>query len=469
MAAVASGSVAVTPLRLNMSPPPAHGRRVRGALVLLCALLVFVGVAFRTGAPEATPAPASAPTIPTAAVSGVREGTAEPLVAPSPSLAGALNPLGIEHPDACLTVRAGDKVLYESRPEMAVAPASVTKILTAAAALDALGQSARLRTGVLADAPPLNGVVAGSVWLVGGGDPVLATDAWARRSSPVPLYTSLDELADRVVAAGVRRVEGAVVGDDRRYDDDRYVDTWPARLVGDGEAGPLSALSVNDGFRVWGHPGVPFTDPPAGAAGLFTELLVARGVAVVQPPSSGGAGGGVEIAGIDSPPVGDLVDAMLRGSDNGTAELLVKELGLRRFGDGSTAAGVRAMRDLLGRGGVPLEGVVIADGSGLSGAARLTCRSVTALLAARSADLAGRLPVAGRDGTLARRFLNSQVAGRLRAKTGSLNGVSALAGYADNVGGETLSFTYIINGLPGEASGRATQDAVAAALVATTP
>lgn len=115
---------------------------------------------------------------------------------------------------------------------------------------------------------------------------------------------------------------------------------------------------------MWGHPGVPFADPPTEAAAQFTDLLAARGVAVVGPSARGLApGDAVDVAGIESPSVGDLVHAMLRDSDNGTAELLVKELGVRRFGDGSTAAGVGAMHDLLGNG-VPLRGVVIADGSG---------------------------------------------------------------------------------------------------------
>lgn len=449
-------------------------------VALTAVLVVLVGVAagaasLRTASRRATPVAAPAPTItspsmPPVPIAPRREPAAPPVAAPSQALATALDAVWNEAPGGCLTVRSGEKVLYEANPDKVVAPASVTKLLTAVAVLESLGQEARLRTSVVAAAAPVDGVVAGDLWLVGGGDPVLGTDAWARRSGgQTPLYTSLDALADRVVASGVRRVEGGVVGDERRYDRDRYVDTWPARLIADGEAGPLSALTVNDGFRVWGHPGVPFADPPTGAATLFTELLAARGVIVIRPSSSDAARGSVAIAGIDSPSVGDLVHAMLLDSDNGTAELLVKELGLRTFGDGSTVAGVRVLRDVLRGGGVPLQGVVIADGSGLSDLARLTCGSLTALLVARSADLAGRLPVAGQDGTLARRFVNAPVAGHLRAKTGSLDGVAALAGYADNTGGATLSFSFIINGLPRGGSGRALQDAVVAALVAITP
>jgi D-alanyl-D-alanine carboxypeptidase/D-alanyl-D-alanine-endopeptidase (penicillin-binding protein 4) len=159
---------------------------------------------------------------------------------------------------------------------------------------------------------------------------------------------------------------------------------------------------------------------------------------------------------------------MLRESDNGTAELLLKEVGLRHEGEGSTAAGAGTVHDVLREDAVP-DGTTVADGSGLSEAARLTCRAVTALLATRSDDLFPRLPVAARDGTLARRFVDSSVAGRLRAKTGTLDGVEALAGYAENTGGVTLAFSFIINGLPRGASGRPLQDAVAEVLVGTLP
>jgi D-alanyl-D-alanine carboxypeptidase/D-alanyl-D-alanine-endopeptidase (penicillin-binding protein 4) len=394
-----------------------------------------------------------------------------PRLGPSAALTAALDPVWRDTPGGCISVMDGDRVVYEANDGAAVVPASVTKLFTAAAALDGLGADARLRTVVRTAAPPVDGVVAGDLWLIGGGDPVLGTEAWAGQlDSSLRLYTSLDVLADRVVAAGIRHVEGGVVGDESRYDADRYVDTWPDRLIADGEAGPLSALAVNDGFLIWGHPGVPFDDPPTQAAAIFAELLVARGVTMTAPAAAGRADTwAVEVAAVDSPTVGELVHAMLRDSDNGTAELLVKELGLQQFEEGSTAAGVRAVRELVGRSGIPLAGVTAADGSGLSEAARLTCTSVTMLLTTKAADLARRLAVAGQDGTLARRFLGTPVAGRLRAKTGSLDGVAALGGYVDNSSGTTLAFAYVVNGLMHDSSARSLQDALAAALVTTPP
>lgn len=228
---------------------------------------------------------------------------------------------------------------------------------------------------------------------------------------------------------------------------------------------------MNDGFRTWGHPGQPFADPPADAAALFAELLAARGVSIGGAVAGAGAApaAGIEIAGIDSPPIGELVHAMFSGSDNGTAELLVKELGRQRKGEGTTTAGTQAITEVLRAEDAAIDGVTIADGSGLSDAARVTCRSSTTLLSLEAGASGGRLAVGGRDGTLARRFLGTPAAGRLRARTGSLEGTAALAGYVDAENDTTVEFAYMINGLHHGESGRPLQDRLATALATASP
>jgi len=441
------------------------------AVAVLAAAIAFAtSAAAPDGSRSSDAATSTAPIVPSTTTPTTA--TTTTALAPVWPLASALDPVWADTPGGCLRVTAGDRVLYDVGTGAAVVPASVTKVFTAAAALRVLGPDRRLRTTARAAAAPTDGVVAGDLWVVGGGDPVLGTDAWAAQLDPDErLYTSLDQLADRVVAAGVRRVEGRVLGDESRFDADRYVDTWPARLIRDGEAGPLSALSVNDGFATWGHPGVPFGDPPADAAALFAELLEARGVIIAGGGAAAGVAppGSMELAGIDSATVGELVHAMLRDSDNGTAELLVKELGRQRLGEGSTEAGARVIVDVLGAVGVPFDGVTIADGSGLSDAARLTCQALTTLLARDADAMSGRLAVAGRDGTLARRFAGTPAAGRVRAKTGSLDGVAALAGYIDTANGTTVEFAYLINGLPIGEPGRTLQDRLASAVAVATP
>lgn len=351
---------------------------------------------------------------------------------------------------SCLMVADGEEVLFERNPDLGVIPASTMKLLTATAVLARIEPESRLATPVLAGArPDAAGVVAGDLWLVGGGDPVLGTLPYGHSFRRQPqLLTAIEVLADRLVAAGVRRVTGRVVGDDGRYERVRYLPSWPARYVSGNETGPLSSLSVNDAFERWTTGKVPFSDPAAGAAGVLNELLRQRGVQVDHPPASGAfPKGAVELASVASPTITELVGQMLRESDNTTAELLLRELGLRVLGTGTTGAGRRVVVDTLRRMGLPMAGVRVVDASGLDRGNRVTCRFLVALLtdAPTAALTAGGLPVAAQSGTLYRRFLATPVAGHVRAKTGTIRGVSGLAGHADGAGDRPLTFAYIQN------------------------
>lgn len=453
------------------------GRGVTAAIAAAISLVGGLGiaVAVRPASPDAvdrsgpgqavSPAPSPATTSTTApeAVPPVAESQSQ--LVPDTALKLALDAVWSRTPRGCLTVADRGQVLYAANPEAAVAPASVIKMLTASAALDLLDENEVLKTQVRSAAVGPGGVIAGDVWLVGGGDPLLGTADWATATERGDV-TSLETLADRVVAAGVSAIDGRVVGDESRYDALRYVDSWPPRLIQDGEIGPMSALEVNGGFRTLGHPGEPFADPPSAAAGVLTELLLQRGVRV-----QGGAAAGQappearELAAVESAPVGRLVQTMLRESDNMVAELLVKEIGLRSAGVGSTSAGVQAVAQSLQRQGLPVGGTTVADGSGLSDDDRVTCRLLASLLSQAEESLIGGLPLAARDGTLERRFVGTPVAGRMRAKTGSLDGIASLAGTVQTAAGNRLTFAYVVNGLPVGDSGRKLQDALAAALV----
>lgn len=442
--------------------------------VALAALLAATGTGVATwrlatsdGGDEraAPPSPSTSPSTSSTTTPAAPPSTSTPATSAAPTpLASAMQELWTRVPAGCASVTDDAGVVYEMNPDFGARPASVVKVLTAIAALDTLGADRRMTTSVRATAP-VDGVVAGDVWLIGGGDPMLGTEAWASTTEPA-IHTSLDALADRVVATGVRVIEGRIVGDDSRYDRARTVASWPRRLVADGESGPLSALLVNDGFRVWGHPGVPFADPAAGAAGLLTDLLRARGVDVRGDAASAPSPAPElpTLASIDSPPLGDIVDAMLRESDNETAELLFKEMGRLGGAGATTEAGEAFVRARLTAMGLPMEGSRLADGSGLSDDDRVTCRLLTAALSTRGASIVDGLAVAGRSGTLRTRLGGTELVGRLRAKTGSLDGVSGLAGFVDVDGGRRLTFALLVNGLPISDSGRSIQDEFALAL-----
>jgi D-alanyl-D-alanine carboxypeptidase/D-alanyl-D-alanine-endopeptidase (penicillin-binding protein 4) len=375
-----------------------------------------------------------------------------------PALAGARD-------RSCLVVHEGDRVVYERNPGMALLPASNLKLLTAVTVLDTIDPNERLRTEVHAGAPPApGGVVNGPLWLVGGGDPLLETADYvaADKYQPHP-HTSFEQLADQLVAAGVRHVTGGVLGDETRYDTQRYLPTWKPSYVTDAEVAPLGALMVNDGeVRFKPQKATNADNPAVHAATVLTNLLQARGVVVDGGPGAGAAPkGSPVVTSIDSLPIKDMVGEMLKESDNTTAELLTRELGRRVVGQATTAAGVSVIRNHLTSLHLAVNQLVSVDGSGLDRSDRATCGLLLVALSAgkHPADLAAGLPVANKDGTLFDRFKNNPAAGRLRAKTGSLTGVAALSGFVDQ-----LSFSLVANELPRDATGRALQEQVGAAL-----
>lgn len=365
--------------------------------------------------------------------------------------------------DTCVHVRAGD-VRYDHRIEDPQAPASVQKLLTAVAALSELGPDTRFETEVLTG-DVVDGVVSGNLYVRGGGDPVLATAAYMAREPNQPqIYSSVEALADAVVATGVTRIVGSVVGDESRYDQVRYNPAWPARFISQGQIGPVSALSVNDAFDYFPETASagfgPAPDPALYAAAVIDAALRARGVEIGAPPTSGGTPSGGEVLVTHrSPPVTDIVVQLLRESDNNTAEILLKELGRQRSGEGSFGTGQAAVEAILEEEGIDTGVVNVADGSGLATENVLTCDlAVDILEHAPTADaVRAGLAVAGESGTLVRRWLGTGLEGKVRAKTGTLNQVTALAGFAET-GEGPASFAVVVN----LDSGRIQLDTVAA-------
>jgi D-alanyl-D-alanine carboxypeptidase/D-alanyl-D-alanine-endopeptidase (penicillin-binding protein 4) len=167
-----------------------------------------------------------------------------------------------------------------------------------------------------------------------------------------------------------------------------------------------------------------------------------------------------------------LAEAVLRQSDNDGAELITKEIGRQVAGAATTSAGVAAIRADLQADGLPVDQLSAVDGSGLDRSDRASCQLIMAALQRSGPDglLAKGLPVAGRTGTLEDRFVGTPAAGRLEAKTGTLDGVSALSGFvvapagSPEVPAGDVTFSMIVNSLPSKATGEALEDRVGAIL-----
>jgi D-alanyl-D-alanine carboxypeptidase/D-alanyl-D-alanine-endopeptidase (penicillin-binding protein 4) len=359
--------------------------------------------------------------------------------------------------DSCAAVAVDGVLVASSNIDLPVIPASNQKLLVALAALDVLGADYRFTTSV-ALPPAREGVVDGDIYLIGGGDPLLTSDDYPIEDDRYPAIntTSFDGLVEVLVQAGVTRIRGTVIGDGTRYDDEHVIDEW-ADGIAFVDAGPYDALLANDS-RVRGRSGRQ-DDPNAGAAREFVRLLGNAGIRVDNGWGNGVASTLVPVIGsVTSDPLADVLAEMLATSDNNTAEMLLKEMGVATSGEGTRAAGIDAMVASLTAQGVPMDGVVVRDGSGLSNLNRVTCAAILEVVQlGAGGPIDAGLPIAAETGTLADEFVGHPMAGRLRAKTGTLNNepfdtdppaVKSLAGYVDPAptsDAGTIEFVVIAN------------------------
>ena len=352
-----------------------------------------------------------------------------------------------------VVVRDGDgAVLAAVRPNAPRLPASNQKIITIATALDVLGPQARLATTLVAAAEPVDGVVTGDVWLVGGGDPTFSTSAFADAYWGIYAPTA-DRLAADLAAAGVTRITGRVNADASRFDDVPGAPGWKPEFI-PAQSPPISALTIDRAA----------TAPSLRAARAVRRALVRAGIQVgparVAPAPAADA---VELAHVESAPVGILAELAGRDSDNFVAEMLLKAAAVEATGRGTTAAGVETERGVLAELGVPDRGLALVDGSGLSYDNRATAAALSLLLARIDDDPAlgpamrTALATAGVNGTLAGRMQSGPAAGLVRAKTGSLNDASSLSGYA----GECAFSVLVQRTWVDQAAAHALQDRIA--------
>ena len=435
----------------------------RTAAVAAAGVLVLVGgaataVGLHGGASLVTPAPSPTP-----------EPSRSPLLAADdpqgapPTAAGVTRALaaGLKDPSlgghvaiSVLDTATGRPVLETSAREV-VLPASTAKIATAVAALTVLPHDRRLTTRVVA------GPAAGDVVLVGGGDPTLA-GPFTRPGYPRP--ARLADLAAQARTALAGALVRRVLVDDTLYAGPLLGPGWRPAYVTSGDVAPVMALMVDAGRTalppLTGPSRAPRRSDPALAAGRSLAVLLGAPKAVVvrgRAPADA-----TKLAEVSSPTVAELVEQMLTHSDNDLAESLARQVALDK-GQPATftgaAAALRAvLSEVLVHVGATPGAVLLQDGSGLSRLDRVQPGALTRLLAAvagadreRLFPVLSGLPVAGFDGTLERRYRKGPgrpAAGVVRAKTGTLNGVSALAGLVRTRGGRLLAFDLTADAVP---------------------
>lgn len=445
-------------------------RGIAAVVVVLIAGIVGVAAVTPTFTEPESPvvaAPEPDPVVATPAVSPV------PADAPRPDPAALAATLAapLRNPDlGRFTGSVADaitgEVLWSVDPDAAMTPASTTKILTAAAAMLALPSDHRVTTKVVQGDRP------GQVILVGEGDPTLT----AQPVGTPGFYDGgarIDDLADQIRRSGAQ--VSSIGVDLGAYSGPSSAEGWFPGDVAAGYIAPIEPLTLDGGRSV------PTVDesPRSATPGLDTGRALARALgldpAVVTAESAPSGAG--SLATVQSAPLRQRLGQMLGFSDNVLAEAVGREVataeGASASFDGATDAVLATLRD----NGVDVDGVRLADTSGLSVDNRIPARVLSSIVTAAAGPVDSRthadalrpmldyLPVAGATGTLAARYASGDrtAAGWLRAKTGTLSNASALAGYVVDESGRVLTFALMSNDRPPDV-GRPALDAVASTL-----
>lgn len=409
--------------------------------------------------------------------------------------------------------------IFQHNAERLMMPASNMKILTLAAAAQALGWDYRFTTTLESAAPVENGVLRGDLVIRGNGDPTISTRADRARAV-------FDEWAQALRAGGITAVEGRVIGDDQAFDDEGLGPGWAWDYLEAGYACPTGALQYNENAA-------DLTTAPGAAVGepVIVRLEAGSGLTVVnlartgQGPESGLRGSinvhrridrpelevtgmiplgapavtrtvavlnptlffaqgvkdallsrGIQVRGdavdgddvaadplregssarrvlhtTQSPTLRDIGTVLMKVSQNQYGETLLKALGARRGGLGTTETGRNAAIEMLTGWSIPADAYVMSDGSGLSRYNYVAPSTITSVLRRMYSDpqhreaFIGTLPIAGKDGTISTRMRKTRAAENAVAKTGSIANVRSLSGFVRTRDGEMLVFSIIAN------------------------
>jgi serine-type D-Ala-D-Ala carboxypeptidase/endopeptidase (penicillin-binding protein 4) len=324
------------------------------------------------------------------------------------------------------------KPLFMRNADLSLAPASNEKLPVTFAALRELGTSYRFRTEVLGRGQQIGATWQGDIFLKGFGDPTLTSGG-------------INRLAAQIGALGITQISGRVLGDESWFDARRTAPGWkPDFYI--SESPPLSALVVDRAV----YDGRIAVRPALAAAGQLRRALRRHGIASGRVGLGRAPVSSPALAEVESAPLPAILQEMDRESDNFTAELMLKELGAEIGKSGTTATGAAVVRSTLAAAGVPLAGVSIVDGSGLSLDDRLTAQALGSILVSAWRDPVlhhpfwAALSVAGVNGTLEHRMELRPARGAVHAKTGTTDEASALSGYA----GSRYAFSVLQNGEP---------------------
>ncbi|HTX94489.1 MAG TPA: D-alanyl-D-alanine carboxypeptidase/D-alanyl-D-alanine-endopeptidase [Mycobacterium sp.] len=388
---------------------------------------------------------------------------------PSPAgVAAALGPAAADPNLGTLGGRVTDaitgKEVWQVAEDLPLVPASTNKVLTAAAALLTLDRQARISTRVVAGSQNAQGPVV----LVGAGDPVLSAappgqDTWYQGSARI------SDLVEQIRRSGVTPT--AVQVDTSAFSGPTMAQGWDAADVDNGDIAPIESVMIDAGRIQPTTVNSGRSRTPALDAGR--ELAKGLGLDPAAVTIAAAPSGARQLAVVQSAPLVQRLSEMMDHSDNVMAECIAREVAAAINRPRSFAGASDAVTNRLSTAHVDTAGAALMDSSGLSVDDRLTAKTLDGVLQAAAGPdqpalraLLDLLPIAAGSGTLADRFVdaatNQGPAGWLRAKTGSLTAVNALAGVLTDRSGRVLTFAFLSNAAG--ANGRNAMDALASRL-----
>lgn len=328
-------------------------------------------------------------------------------------------------------------------------PASTTKVMTSLAVLHALGADHTFATRAVYD--PARGELA----LVAGGDMMLALDAGhggaqERANGWAGLGDLADQAAEALRASGVDSV--TVVYVDSAFPGPAHPPEWPSYVIPMGYGAPVTGLAVDVARQTSDFYAKRWPEPSANAAEVFAARLTERGIAARLGSARPSAAGAV-VGEVRSAPLWRIVEHTLHDSDNTIADLLGREVARARTGAAHESAAGTAIVAELTEMGLPTDGLVIHDGAGYSTRNRISANQLAQAIRWTATDPQMRdfiqwLPIGAMEGTVSERYVDTPAAGLLRAKTGSLTGVTTLAGVVQTADGRLLAFAVLADGMP---------------------
>ena len=369
-------------------------------------------------------------------------------------------------PDSsCFAVTADSEELFEFQKQLPLNPGRTQKIITAYAALAQLGSDYQYETVISADreTDADGNLLSSDLYVIGSGDPVIRTDAFMELlpESYSFIRTSADEMADLTVGMNILFIQGAVVVNESRYDEERTIVGWDQNLKESAVIGSLSASLLDSGFDGLKQnysqqrgdsplPLVPSANPATRFAANFDDLLEARGVIILRGAkeiNNVEQSSLVELITIKSPSLDQIAKQMLTNDDNVTAEMVLKEIGFSRTGQGSTGSGLVSLPEILSANNLPNTELLLIDGSGLSRDNQATCNLFQAIL---QDDKYGEtvneaLPLVGVEGVVSNVLQGTPFESNLTAHTYFETGRAAMVGSYTTPEGLEMHITYIAN------------------------